>query len=148
VKLDSQELPHILVSACMEVHRHLGPFLPSFAYQECLAAELKAREIFYTRQQPISLTYKGHTVPDVFTFDFVVENLVALDVQTYDENDRAQTDQHKSRLSQMLRLSGLSQGLLVNFHAADFRHGLKRLIISPEATSQPTAQKKSAPSPL
>jgi GxxExxY protein len=130
VKLDSQELPHIIVSACLEVHKEVGPHLMREAYLECLAQELRMRELFFERDVPVEIRYKGHKVPNAFRFDFIVERLIALDVQTFGHGDVSLKDRHKERVSALLRLSGYEIGFLINFHATDIRNGIKRLIVS------------------
>ena len=132
MKLDIRELPHVLVSACLEVHKEVGPHLVREAYLECLAQELKMRELIFERNIPAEINYKGRRITRAFKFDFIVEQLIALDVQTFPENDLAMKDRCKERLSTFLRLSGHETGLLINFHAANLRNGIKRIIVSKE----------------
>jgi GxxExxY protein len=133
VKLDSQELPHIIVSACLEVHKEMGPDLMREAYLECLSQELRMRELLFDRDVPVEICYKGCNVPNAFRFDFIVEHLIALDVQTFPHGDVSLKERHKQRVSALLRLSGYEIGFLVNFHATDIRNGIKRLIVSHDA---------------
>ncbi len=135
VKLDLQEIPHLLVSACLEVHKQLGPHLMLDAYKECLAHELNMRELLFARDVPVEIRYKGRTVPAAFKFDFIVEQLVVIDVQAFPEGDISIKDNHKERVTTFLKLSGHETALLVNFHALDIRQGIKRLIVSESAPS-------------
>ncbi len=114
----------------MEVHRQLGTYLLREAYMECLAHEFSMREIIFRRDVPGSVTFKGRQVAGAYRFDFIVENLLVVDVQTFAEEDRTLAERHKHRLSSLLRLSGYEVGMLVNFHAEDIRRGVKRLIVS------------------
>ena len=41
----------IVIGACIEVHRHLGPGLLESVYEECLCYELSAAGIAYQRQR-------------------------------------------------------------------------------------------------
>jgi GxxExxY protein len=133
VKIDKQELPHIIVSACLEVHKQLGPHLVQEAYKECLAQELTMREIFFDREVPVEILYKGRKVTSAFLFDFIVEHQVVVEVEAFVEGDLGVKERLKDRLSSYLRLSGYETGLLVNFAAADIRNGIKRLIVSGDA---------------
>ncbi len=130
MNLDSHELPHVIVSACLEVHKHLGSHLVRDAYAECLSHELNMREILYTRCMPVEIQYKGRRVSQAFQFDFVVEHQIVVDVQCFPEGDLGLKETHKSRVMSLLRLSGYEIGLLVNFQATDLRNGIKRLIVS------------------
>ncbi|MGI8602877.1 MAG: GxxExxY protein [Verrucomicrobiales bacterium] len=135
MKLDTQELPHIIVSACLEVHKEVGPHLMREAYLDCVAHELSMRELVFVRDVPVSINYKNRKVPSAFRIDFIVEGLIAVDVQTYPERDAATQKRHKDRVGALLRLSGYEIGLLINFHAVHLRNGLKRLIVSNDAPS-------------
>lgn len=130
VKLDSQEIPHIVVSACLEVHKLLGPHLVRDAYKECLAQELHMKEMLFDREVPVEILYKGRRVKSAFTFDFIVEHQLVVEIQTFAEGDLGLKEHHKDRVSSLLRLSGYETALLVNFGAADIRNGIKRLIVS------------------
>ena len=132
MKLDSHELPHIIVSACLEVHKEIGPHLVREAYLECLAQELKMREVMFERNVPAEINYKGRRVTKAFRFDFIVEGLIALDILTFPEGDMVIKDQHKERLSTFLRLSGYEIGMFINFRAIHLRNGIKRIIVSKE----------------
>ena len=43
------ELTDIIIGACIEVHRALGPGLLESAYEECLCHELSLRELSFDR---------------------------------------------------------------------------------------------------
>jgi GxxExxY protein len=133
VKIDKQELPHIVVSACLEVHKQLGPHLVAEAYKECLAQELTMREIFFDRDIPVEILYKGRRVKSAFIFEFIIEHQLIVEVQTFAEGDLGLKEHFKDRLTSFLRLSGYETGLLVNFAASDLRNGIKRLIVSGDA---------------
>ncbi len=130
VKLDSHEIPHIIVSACLEVHQQLGAHLILDAYRECLAQELTMREIIFERGVPVEIRYKGRRVKGAFTFDFIVEHQLIVEVLAFPEDDRERKEREKERVMSLLRLSGYETALLVNFHADDLRNGIKRVIVS------------------
>jgi GxxExxY protein len=126
VKLDSQELPHVVVGACMEVHKHLGPGLVREAYKQCLAQELRMKELVFEQDQTVQVSYKGHWVDCGFTMDFVVEDMIIIEVQSVD----SLLPIHKERLKSYLKLTGYETGFLVNFNVEQLRTGIKRLIVS------------------
>ena len=49
----------IVIGACIEVHRCLGPGLLESAYELCLAHELYLRGLRVEGQRPVPLRYKG-----------------------------------------------------------------------------------------
>ncbi|MBP7949512.1 MAG: GxxExxY protein [Verrucomicrobiales bacterium] len=129
MNLDRQELPHIIVGACMEVHRHLGPGLNADAYKECLAHELRMREVLFARDHKVDVCYKERWVEGVCRLDFLVENEVVVDVSCID----GLREPDKARMRNYLRLTGYEVGLLINFNVADLRGGIKRIIVSAAA---------------
>ncbi|HUF61174.1 MAG TPA: GxxExxY protein [Verrucomicrobiales bacterium] len=130
MKLDSREVPHVVVGAMMEVHRQLGAGFPVEAYRACLAQEFRFREIFFKRDAECRIDYKGVEVPVAWTMDFVVEGMVVLNCYCVDELTVA----HAERLKNQLRMTGFETGFLVNFQASDLRKGgVRRLIVSSEA---------------
>jgi GxxExxY protein len=129
MNLDRQELPHIIVGACMEVHRHLGPGLLPDAYKDCLAHELRMKEVVFVRDHKVDVCYKERWVSGVCTLDFLVEEMVVVDIHS----SPSLTDQDKVRLRNYLRLTGFEIGLLINFNVANLREGIRRIIVADDA---------------
>ena len=127
MKLDEQELPHVLAGVFLDVHRHVGPGIHVDAYKACVAHELRMREIIFEQDAPLGLTYKGLEVPVAGTHDFIVEDLVLINVLAVD----AILPIHKETLQNHLRISGRRTGFLVNFNVPLLRDGgIKRIIVS------------------
>lgn len=126
MKLDVNELPHVIVGSCMEVHRSLGPGLPAEAYRECLAREFRMRELVFDRDKNIPIRYKGDYLESSLVIDFVVEGLILVRVMAVDEMKPI----HKEEVNNYLRLSSMETGFLINFNVSDLRNGIKRLIVS------------------
>ena len=110
----------------MEVHRHLGPGLMAEAYRDCLAMELRMKEIIFQRDTPLPFLYKGQKVETGIRVDFLIEKSVILSVESVD----ALTAEHKNRLKSQLRLTGHEVGLLINFNVENLRDGVKRIIVA------------------
>ncbi len=126
VDIAQEELPHIVVGACMEVHKHLGHGLGAGAYRDCLAHELRLREIVFERDAPFRFDFKGARIEAGEKLDFVVEGAILVKVEACSEL----LPEHKAQLNSLLRLSGYECGFLVNFGAEKLRDGIKRLIVS------------------
>ncbi len=128
MNLDVKELPHVIVGSCMEVHRALGPGLPAEAYCECLARELRMRELVFERDKNLPIRYKGEELESTLKIDFVVEGLILVRVMAVDELKAI----HKEEMNNYLRLAELETGFLINFNVQNLRDGTKRLIVSSE----------------
>lgn len=126
--IGQSELPHIVMGACMEVHRELGPGWDAFAYRAALARELRDREIFYRTDVPLAVSYKNEALPTSVTLDFLVENKLVVLVHALPSGFE---QVHKQRLTSYLRHGGYPSGFLLNFDVADLRDGVKRVVLRP-----------------
>jgi GxxExxY protein len=124
--IKSNELPHIVMGACMEVHRELGPGWEDFAYRAALARELRLREIFFQTNVPVSLNYKGEKLETCANIDFLVEKRLVVLVHSLPSGFESV---HKERLTSYLRHGGYPSGFLFNFDVADLRDGVKRVVL-------------------
>lgn len=126
MKLDANELPHLIIGAAMEVHRVLGPGLPREVYRDALAHELRMREIIFEKDAPLPVAYKGLMLEAHAALDLVVERSIIVMVESVDTLKEV----HKSRMRHALRLSRHETGLIVNFNVMNLRNGVKRMIVS------------------
>ena len=113
----------IVIGACIEVHRHLGPGLLESAYEQCLCHELNVARIPYERQKVLPVRYKGIELQPGYRLDLVVGSQLLVELKSVERL----LPVHEAQVITYLKLSGLSVGLLVNFHATAIRHGLRRL---------------------
>ena len=126
MSIDPNDIPHLIVGSCMEVHRELGPGLPAAIYRDALAREFPMPELVVQKDHPIPVVYRGERLESHFTVDFIVESLVLVAVRAVDElssKDREEVNNH-------LRLAGLESWLLVNFDVTGLRKGIRRMILS------------------
>ena len=122
---EHQELTEQIIGAAIEVHRHLGPGLLESAYQKCLARELELREISFVRECELPVTYKGIAVESGYRLDFLVNDLVVVEVKSVDSIAPI----HEAQLLTYLRLSGKKIGLLLNFNVKVLKEGITRRIL-------------------
>ena len=123
----------VVIGACIEVHRHLGPGLLESAYEHCLVYELGLLGLRYDRQRPVPLRYKGVELDCGYRLDLVVEDALIVEIKCVDRL----LPIHQAQLITYLRLTKLDAGLLVNFREAALKNGLKRLVLSrPFASSR------------
>ena len=91
--IEKDPLTHAVIGAAIEVHRLLGPGYLERTYEEALAIELRLRGIEYSRQHPIALTYKGHSIGEG-RLDFLVGGELIVELKTVD----ALADIHKAQV--------------------------------------------------
>ena len=126
-------LTHSIIGAAIEVHRHLGPGLLESAYEECLTYELSSRNLAVRRQVALPISYKGQTLELGYRPDMVIEDKVVLELKCVEKLIPV----HDAQLLTYLRLSGIERGLLINFLSSPLINGIKRMVRTPSATSQP-----------
>lgn len=119
------DLPHLVIGACMNVHRVLGPGLTRDAYVECLAIELREMEFDFKRNVPLEFDYLGKRVKTATRLDFVVGGSLLLQVRSQESITKLEEQQ----LESTLKLSLLRTGLLVNFNVGILRKGIHQVTI-------------------
>ena len=113
-----------IVSSAMKVHSLLGPGLLESAYQACLAHELRKRGFVVATQVGLPVVYDGERIELGYRIDLIVETLVIVEVKCVE----AIHPVHQAQLLSYMRLSGIAVGLLINFHVAQLRDGIKRMV--------------------
>jgi GxxExxY protein len=113
-----------VVDAALKVHSLLGPGLLESAYQACLAHELRKRGLHVAAQVGLPLVYEGEKLDLGYRIDLLVENLVVVEIKCVE----AIHPVHEAQLLSYLRLSGKSVGLLINFHVARLKDGIKHMV--------------------
>jgi GxxExxY protein len=126
--MTDQELTHSIMGAAIEVHRVLGPGLLESAYEECLARELALRSIPFERQMPIPVVYKAVKLECGYRIDLLVDGRVVVELKAVE----ALAPIHEAILLTSLRLAGCKIGLLINFHCAVLKDGIRRRVLNYE----------------
>jgi GxxExxY protein len=110
---------------CLHSGRALGPGLLESAYEVCLAHELTTLGLAVERQVHVPVTYGGVTLECGYRIDLVVEREVVIEVKAVEKL----LPVHLAQVATYLKLTGYPVGLLVNFHTASLRQGLRRLTL-------------------
>jgi GxxExxY protein len=119
------DLTEQIIGAAICVHRELGPGLLESAYDACMAFEFAERRLSYERQKALPVVYRGHFVDCGYRIDFLIEDLVVVELKAVERLEPV----HTAQVISYLRLSGLRVGLLINFHVKWLRAGgLKRIV--------------------
>lgn len=123
--LSLDELSQQVISACIEVHRELGPGLLESAYEACLAKEFTLRSIPFKRQVQVPLRYKGDLVEAGFRVDVLVDGCLILELKA----DHGPLNLARAQILTYLKLMNLHLGLIVNFNNLRLVDGLTRVVL-------------------
>ena len=107
----------------MRVHSILGPGLLEHAYRVCLVHELRKRGLRVQTEVAVPIVYDGVLIDIGFRLDVLVEEVVVVELKTVSRLK----DVFKAQLLSHLRLGKKATGLLINFHVARLRDGIKRI---------------------
>lgn len=133
--IDLDELTKSVIGAAIEVHRVLGPGLLESSYEACLGRELADRGIRFRRQVELPIRYKGQLVEAGYRIDFLVEDLVVVELKAAESLEPI----HKAQLLTYMQLAQKPVGLILNFHVVKLYEGVVRQVLSkfipPSATS-------------
>ena len=129
--MNAADLPHLVIGACMNVHRALGPGLTQDAYEECLAIELRELEFDFKRHVPLEFDYHGRTVQTATRLDFVIGGGLLLLVRAQDEITPLQQQELESKV----RLGRFKIGLIVNFNVVTLRKGIHQITVKRRSES-------------
>ncbi len=119
------QLTERVIGAAIEVHRELGPGLLESAYQRALAHELRLRGVSFEEQKICPIKYKDLIVDEAYRLDFLINNLVVVELKTVD----ALLDVHDAQVLTYLKFTGCRIGLLLNFRSTVLTRGLRRLAL-------------------
>jgi GxxExxY protein len=114
-----------VIGLAMEVHRALGPGLLESAYEECLCFELTSHGIPFGRQVPLPVIYKSVHLDCAYKMDLVVQGMLRVELKTIERI----LPIHEAQLLTYLRLSGITTGLILNFHMPVLKDGIRRLVL-------------------
>jgi GxxExxY protein len=119
------ELTSRIIGCAMKVHSRLGPGLLESAYKECLCYELQRSGLRVKKEVPMPLIYDDVKLSVGYRIDILVEEKVVIEVKVVE----AFSETHIAQTLTYLKLSGCRVGLLINFHVAHLKNGIKRLIL-------------------
>ena len=119
------ELSNKVIGCAIEVHRNLGPGLLESTYEQCLAHELKIREIPFKLQHPLPVKYKGIKLDCGYRIDLLVDNSLIVELKSVDNL----LPIHQAQLLTYMKLSGIKVGLLMNFNVEYIKKGIKRMVL-------------------
>ena len=122
--MDVEEVSAIVVDAAFHLHRDLGPGLLESVYEAVLARMLERRGLRVERQKAVAFDFDGMYFDEGLRIDLLVEGCLVVELKSVE----TLAPVHPKQLLTYLRLLNLPIGLLINFGAATFKEGAKRVV--------------------
>jgi GxxExxY protein len=122
--MEINEITRQIIGAAMRVHSALGPGLLESAYRACLQYELLQLGLKVQAEFPIPVVYRGVQLDVGYRVDFLVEDVVLLELKAL----TTMLPVHEAQLLSYVRMSNRPLGLLINFHVLHLRDGIRRVI--------------------
>ncbi len=112
------DLTYRINGACIEVHKILGAGLAEIVYQKALEKEFKLRNIEYRSEFKIPVIYKDENLNCDFKCDFLVEDLIVLEIKSVSSI----LEIHKAQVINYINLLKVPKGIIVNFNVKNIYH--------------------------
>jgi iron complex transport system substrate-binding protein len=119
-----EELSAMVVDCGYKLHVNAGPGLLETVYEVVLAKMLSEQGLHVKRQVPVPIRLMGMTFEEGFRADLIVEDQLLIELKSVENLAPV----HAKQVLTYLRLLDLPLGLLINFGAATFKEGCKRIV--------------------
>ena len=129
--MEIDQITGMIIDSAMKVHTALRPGMLESVYEKCLAHELNKRGLSVKTQVWLPVVYDGIQMEGAYRIDLLVEDVVIVELKVVEQVLAI----HKAQLLSYLKLSGKAVGLLINFNVVHLRHGIKRMINSPQSSA-------------
>jgi GxxExxY protein len=122
--MNENDLSELILDCCFKIHRNLGPGLFESVYEQILAYELSAKDLKFERQKAIPLNYSDIKFNVGFRLDFIIENLVILELKSVESI----LPVHKKQLLTYLKITKCRLGFIINFNSELLKNGIIRIV--------------------
>ncbi len=122
--MNAEEASAVVVDAAFQLHRDLGPGLLESVYEAVLARMLMERGLAVERQKMLPFSFHGMQFDEGLRIDLLVAGCLVVELKSVENLAPV----HSKQVLTYLRLSNLSLGLLINFGAATFKEGTRRIV--------------------
>ena len=102
---------YAIIGACFAVYKDKGCGFLEPVYHECLEIEFEFQRIPFLSKRPHTLQYRGRTLVQTFTPDFICYNKIVVEIKAVSEL----VDEHRAQLLNYLSATDCGLGLPVNF---------------------------------
>lgn len=107
----NREKTYKIIGAAMSVHKELGCGFLEVVYGDALEMEFRMQGIPYTREQEMTIYYKGCQLPHKYIADFVCYDDIIVEIKAVDSLSSA----HRAQIINYLHVTQFELGLLINF---------------------------------
>jgi GxxExxY protein len=111
------------VDSAFMIYKELGPGLLETVYEVVLAKELENRGHRVRRQVPVPIVFHGLSFDEGFRADLIVDDRLLIELKSVEQLAPV----HGKQVLTYIRLLNFRLGLLINFGAALFKQGVKRV---------------------
>jgi GxxExxY protein len=122
--MEIEEIAREVVDCGYKMHTGLGPGLLESVYEVVLAKLLTERGLFVERQKAVPIIFEELRFDEGFRADLIVEGKLLIELKSVE----TLAPVHSNQVLTYLRLLNLPLGLLINFGAATFKEGVKRIV--------------------
>jgi len=120
-----KDLTFSILSVAIEVHKTIGPGLLESIYHKCMMQEFHLRNIYAVSEYNVPVHYKGISVSSDLRCDFLVENLIVVDLKA----TAAIAPIHIAIMHTYMKLLKKPKGIIINFNCTNiFKEGQKTYV--------------------
>jgi len=112
------------VDAAYRLHKDLGPGLLESVYEAVLAKMLQKKGLKAERQKKVQFDFDGIHFDEGLRIDLLVADCLVIELKSLETI----APLHRKQLLTYLRLMDLRLGLVINFGAATFTEGIRRVV--------------------
>ena len=102
----------------VEVHKIAGPGLYENVYHKCLEKEFKILGLNFKSELEIPFLYKGENINCKLKCDFIIENLIVLEIKAVSEFHNI----HRAQTMNYMNLMKVHRSILINFNVNNIYH--------------------------
>ncbi|MBS1621032.1 MAG: GxxExxY protein [Bacteroidetes bacterium] len=116
-------LTGVVLDACIKIHTAIGPGCFERVYEETLYYELINRDVYVERQVLMDISYEKLVIQDAYRMDLLAEKNLIIEIKSIERLAPV----HFKQVMTYLKLSGLKNGLLLNFNVEWMKEGFHRV---------------------
>ena len=122
--MNVEEVSSVAVDTAFHLHRNLGPGLLESVYEAVLARMLEERGVRVERQVSVAFDFNGMHFDEGLRVDLLVDGYMVIELKSVEKLAPV----HAKQLLTYLRLLNPPVGLPINFGAATFKEGIRRVV--------------------
>lgn len=131
---NTEDLARVVVDCGFRLHRELGPGLLESVYEVVLQKMLEDEGLGVKRQVAVPIEVMGLRFDEGFRADLIVGDVLLIELKSVSQLSPV----HSKQVLTYLRLLNLPLGLLINYGAATFKEGVKRIVNGPQDSTNST----------